>query len=155
MDTVFFTKPRFRPGRVVSVVDPFYVILSFNYSEETRPSCEYFNIGSSCVEHMSANKYKLSDIHINSKDLREHASEIVCFLRLILNHADVHYLTEFIGKKTMAGNDIIRIYVKKTPLIDMFIKETGIASLPETRDMVCVNDILKAYITCRLKLQCF
>lgn len=155
MDTVFFAKPRFRPGRVVSVIDPFYIILSFNYSDETRPSCDYFNVVSSCIEPMSSNKYKLSDIHINAKDLKEHASEIVSFLRLILHHVDVHYLTEFIGKKTMTGNDIVRMYVKKSPLVELFIKEAGATSLPEIRGMYCINDILKAYITCKLKIQCY
>jgi hypothetical protein len=138
---------------VVSVVDPFYVILSFNYGEDTRPTSEYFNVVNNAIEPSTANKYKLSDIHIHARDLKEHASVIVSFLRLLLQHADVHYLTEFIGKKTIAGNEIIRMYVNKTPLVSMFIKETGISSLPEIRGMVCINDILKGYITCRLGLQ--
>jgi hypothetical protein len=153
MDNALFTKPRYRPGRVVSVVDPFYVLLSFSYGEDARPSSDYFNIINNTIEPTAANKYKLSDIHIHARDLKEHASEVVSFLRLLLYHTDVHYLTEFIGKKTIAGNDIIRMYVKKTQLVEIFIKETGIATLPEIRGMVCINDILKAYITCKLKLQ--
>jgi hypothetical protein len=62
-------------------------------------------------------------------------------------------LTEFIGKKTITGHEIIRMYVNKTPLVSMFIKETGISSLPEIRGMVSINDILKAYITCKMGLQ--
>jgi len=119
-----------------------------------RPSCEFFNIMNSCIEPLNASKYKLSDIHINPRDLKEHASEIVNFLRLLLNHADVHYLTEFIGKRTMTGNDIIRMYVKKTSLVDMFIREAGGTSLPEIRGMYCVNDILKLFITRKLGLEC-
>ena len=153
MDNPFSTKPRFRPGRVVSVIDPFYVILSFNYSEDIRPTSEYFNVVNNAIEPTTANKYKLSDIHIHARDLKEHASDIVSFLRLLLHHADVHYLTEFIGKKTITGHEIIRMYVNKTPLVSMFIKETGISSLPEIRGMVSINDILKAYITCKMGLQ--
>lgn len=132
------------------MVDPFYVILSFNYSEDQRSVCEYFNIGTGSIEPMNASKYKLSDIHIHVKDLKEHASEIVSFLKLLLNHSDVHYLTEFIGKKTITGNDIIRMYTRRTPLVDMFIRETGSCTIPEIRGMVCINDILKAYISGKL-----